>query len=272
MRHPEAAGGHTGALISNADDWGRDAETTDLTLECVNGGGVAAVSSMVFMADSERAAAIAGDRNIDVGLHLNLSTPFSGPNVGANLRLHQARVSAHLRWHRLAPVLYYPHLTGSFDYLVKSQVEEFTRLYGNPPRRIDGHHHLHLCANVLYARLLPPGGVVRRNFSFQRGEKSAANRAYRAVIDALLARRHRLVDFLFVLPPVSAPDNLKRICRLAGDALVEMEVHAVQPDQHRFLASGELFRWVDRGWVRPFRSVFESPTPVNVAPARRDRW
>ena len=165
-------------------------------------------------------------------------------------------MSAHLRRHRLAPVVFHPGLTGSFEYLVKSQIDEFARVYGSTPQRIDGHHHVHLCANVLLANLLPPGGVVRRNFSFRRGEKSAVNRAYRAVIDSLLARRHRLVDFLFALPPVHAPDHLRRMCGLAAHAIVEVEVHAIRPDEYRFLTSGELFRWVDRDTVRPFKSVW----------------
>ncbi len=44
-----------GVLIVNADDWGRDRETTDHTLECVVGGAVSSVSAMVFMEDSTRA-------------------------------------------------------------------------------------------------------------------------------------------------------------------------------------------------------------------------
>ena len=52
-------------------------------------------------------------------------------------------------------------------YVVKAQLEEFERLYGRAPNRIDGHHHAHLCANVVLAGLLPAGTIVRRNFSFR---------------------------------------------------------------------------------------------------------
>ena len=40
----------------NADDWGRDARTTDRILECFQHGVLSSASGMVFMEDSERAA------------------------------------------------------------------------------------------------------------------------------------------------------------------------------------------------------------------------
>src|SRR5258708_25144263 len=58
-----------GVLIVNADDWGRDYETTARTLECALHGTISSVSAMVFMQGSERAAAIARERGIDAGLH-----------------------------------------------------------------------------------------------------------------------------------------------------------------------------------------------------------
>src|ERR1700758_5164513 len=46
----------SGILIINADDWGRDHETTQRILECTLRGTVSSASAMVFMEDSERAA------------------------------------------------------------------------------------------------------------------------------------------------------------------------------------------------------------------------
>lgn len=66
-----------GALIVNADDWGRDRETTDRTLFCLREGAVSSASAMVFMEDSERAAALAKEHGVDAGLHLNLTAPLS---------------------------------------------------------------------------------------------------------------------------------------------------------------------------------------------------
>src|SRR5438445_7602395 len=67
---------HLGVLIINADDWGRECETTDRILDCICCGAVSSVSGMVFMEDSERAACIAREKGVDVGLHLNFTTPF----------------------------------------------------------------------------------------------------------------------------------------------------------------------------------------------------
>lgn len=230
-------------LIVNADDWGRDRETTDRTLDCILCRSISSVSAMVFMEDSERAADIASERAVSVGLHLNLTTPFSAPGTPSRLIEHQRKISKYLRRHRLAQVVYNPVLSGSFEYVVAAQRDEFRRLYGNEPERVDGHHHMHLCANVLFGKLLKEGTTVRRNFSFHPGEKSVWNRLYRRTIDSVLARRHRLTDFFFSLPPLEPPSRLQKIFSLAHSSFVELETHPVVPDEYRFLAGGEIFRW-----------------------------
>ena len=158
----------SGALVINADDWGRDRDTTDHTLECIRAGSVSSVSAMVFMEDSEGAAARAREQGIDAGLHLNFTTAFSTVGTAMLLKEHQQRLSHYLRRHRFAQVVFHPGLTRSFEYVVNVQLDEFSRLYGTAPDRIDGHHHMHLCANVVLGKLLPGGTVVRRNFSFRR--------------------------------------------------------------------------------------------------------
>jgi chitin disaccharide deacetylase len=226
-----------GRLIMNADDWGRDQTTTDRTLECVNVGSVSAVSAMVFMEDSERAARLAREGGVDAGLHLNFTTPFSARCPAALLE-HQQPVARYLRGHRLSQILFHPGLSRSFDYLVRAQLDEFARLYGAPPERLDGHHHMHLCANVLFAGLLPRGTLVRRNFSFEAGEKSFANRLYRGCVDRILARRHRLVDYFFSLAPLEPRSRLERIFDLTGRSSVEVETHPVVVEEYRYLMNG----------------------------------
>ena len=130
----------------------------------------------------------------------------------------------------------------SFEYVVSAQLEEFCRLYGRMPQRLDGHHHMHLCANVLVGRLLPPVTVVRRNFSFEAGEKSFANRLYRRFVDRSLARRHRLTDFFFSLAPLNPHMRLQRIFSLARQFAVEVETHPANPDEYQFLSSREICR------------------------------
>ena len=91
-----------GVLIVNADDWGRDGETTDRIFECMQRNAVSSVSAMVFMADSERAAVLARENGVDAGLHLNFTMPFSAPNCPGRLLEHQRRVGAYLLRHPMA--------------------------------------------------------------------------------------------------------------------------------------------------------------------------
>lgn len=234
-----------GLLIVNADDWGRDRNTTDRILDCTRRKAVSSVSAMVFMDDSERSAAIARRERIDTGLHLNFTLPFTGDGCPAALLDHQHRIGAYLRRHRLSQMVFNPALGRSFEYVVKAQVDEFRRSYGTEPGRLDGHHHMHLCANVLLTGLLPSGTVVRRSFAFRPGEKGIANRAYRRCVDRVLGRRHRLTDFFFSLAPLDPSDRLRRIVGLARHHVVEVETHPVEPDEYRFLAGGEIFRRFD---------------------------
>jgi len=234
----------SGSLIINADDWGRERETTERIRECIIRGTVSSVSAMVFMEDSVRSAAVGRESGVDAGLHLNLTVPFSAPKCATRLVEHQEKLIVYLRRNRLAQVIYNPMLARSFQYVVTAQLDEFLRLYGAPPDRIDGHHHMHLCANVWVGKLLPGETVVRRNFSFQPGDKGLCNRIYRRIVDSALARRHRLTDYFFPLLPLEPPERVDRIFSLAHNFVVEVETHPVNPEEYRFLTGDEIFRWV----------------------------
>jgi predicted glycoside hydrolase/deacetylase ChbG (UPF0249 family) len=226
-------------VIVNADDWGWSSEATNRILDCLRGNAVSSVSAMVFMDGSERAAAIARENNIDAGVHLNFTTPFTGSEVAQKLIEHQAKTARFLRSHRYAPAVFHPLLVNSFDYVVKRQLEEFERMYGSRPHRIDGHHHMHLCANVLLQRLLPEGAIVRRNLSFAPGEKRRVNRWFRRMQDNLLSRRHRMTDYFFDLLPTEKA-RMSSICELARRHNVEIETHPARAEEHRFLMAGGL--------------------------------
>ena len=232
-----------GCLIINADDWGSDAETTDRTFECFQHGVLSSASGMVFMQDSARAASIATEQAIDIGLHLNLSAPFSAPEVPTRLATHQQKVREYLRAHSVARLLYHPGLRNCFEYVVACQLEEFSRLYGKTPDRIDGHHHMHLSANVLFQGLLPSGAIVRRHFSYESGEKMLRNSVFRLYSGALLGGRYRVTDFFFSLPPLAPEVRLQRIFCLAQRSVVELETHPINAEEYRFLTGGDLIRW-----------------------------
>jgi predicted glycoside hydrolase/deacetylase ChbG (UPF0249 family) len=238
-----------GTLIINADDWGRNVDTTDHALACVMNRAVSSVSAMVFMEDSERAAHLTRLHSVDAGLHLNFTTPFSAPQCPLKLMEHQQRCTHFLRSHRLAPVIYHPGLAASFRYLVEAQADEFVRLYGYAPKRVDGHHHMHLCANILLRKLLPAGIIVRRNFSFLPGEKGFINRAFRRWQDRALTRRYRMADCLFPLAPLNPTSRLERIFALASRYNIEIETHPVNPDEFDFLMDGGLMRCIGQTTV-----------------------
>lgn len=249
-----------GAIIMNADDWGRDTLTTGRTRECVRQGTVSSVSAMVWMADSERSAAVAREEAIDAGLHLNLTSAFTSADVPVRVREHHEKVVRYLRSSRIASVIYHPGLRRSFEYVVAAQIDQYEHLYGAPPFRIDGHHHMHLSANVLMGKLLPECTVVRRSFSFRRGEKSLANRAFRRSVNAILARRHRLADFFFALPPMDAT-RLRGILCLGADSVVELECHPVNPDEYAFLTSGGISRCSEAVELSSFARQFSFMSP-----------
>ena len=246
MRKESGSNGEScrsGLLIINADDWGRDAETTDRIVECMLLGAVSSASGMVFMEDSARAASIATERGLDIGLHLNLTAPFSAPDVPTRLVTHQQKVREYLCGNRLARLLYNPGLANSFEYAITGQLEEFSRLYGRTPDRIDGHHHMHLSANVLLQGLLPSGAIVRRHFSYESGEKMLRNSVFRLYSRTLLGGRYRVTDFFFSLPPLVPDLRMQRMFNLARRFIVEVETHPINPEEYRFLTGGDLLRW-----------------------------
>jgi hypothetical protein len=263
----EDASRTSGVLIVNADDWGRDIETTDRIFDCVAIGTVSSASAMVFMEDSERAAEIAKEKAVDCGLHLNFTTTFSASNCPPRLKEHQAVATRYLRGHRLAQAVYHPGLASSFKYLVEAQIEEFTRIFGVAPRRIDGHHHMHLCANVLFGGLLPAGTIARRNFSFSPGEKRKINRLYRSAIDRVLARRHSLTDYFYSFPPLEPSSRIDAIFSMARRFIVEVETHPVNPAEYKFLTSGEILR---RAGDLPIAREYTDPARVRAAVAAQN--
>lgn len=226
-------------LIINADDWGRSRNETDLAMECYSKGRITSVTTMVFMEDSERAADLAGDAGMTVGLHLNLSEPFTGKTLPTRLVEYHQRVCRFLKMGRYAVLIYNPLLQKQFRYVYEAQADEFGRLYGKNPSHIDGHQHLHLCANVLLGNVIPCGEKMRRNFSFWPGERSFVNRAWRCLSDRLLERRYRSTQYFFCLSKVLESGRLDRVLELARRAFVELMVHPVRRHEYGWLMSAE---------------------------------
>ena len=227
-------------LIINADDWGRSVVETDAALKCYRERRITSVSAMVFMRDSKRAARLAKDYELDdVGLHLNFSEEFTDKSCSETLKEHHARIIRFLKRGKYAQLLYNPCLRKAFAYCYHAQVEEFMRLFEKSPSHIDGHHHMHLCANVLFSSMIPAGMKMRRNFSFWPGEKSMLNRTYRWLVDRWLACRYRLTDYCFDLTQCIAGKKLHRVAALAKSSNVELMTHPIVNGEQEYLMSDE---------------------------------
>ena len=224
-------------LIINADDYGRSSAETDAALMCYQSARLTSVSAMVLMRDSERAAALATENGLEVGLHLNFTERFTGNNKTASLTDHQDQLAGYLRRNKYSQIFYNPFLRDGFCYSYEAQAEEFERLFGKAPSHIDGHHHMHLSANLLLSNLLPAGMRIRRNFSFWPGEKNRFNRAYRSLVDCWLTRKYRLTDYFFDLTQTIQGGTLERVISLAENRDVELMTHPVVSTESEFLRS-----------------------------------
>jgi predicted glycoside hydrolase/deacetylase ChbG (UPF0249 family) len=227
-------------LIINADDWGGWASATDAAWDCFTRGRITSVSAMLFMEDSERAAELAERSGIDVGLHVNFNEPFTGEGVPPRLLLSHERLRRFLRCNRYAQLVYNPVLRDDFRCVYDAQLDEFRRLYRGEPSHIDGHQHMHLCANMLFQGIIDQGRAVRRSFSFWPGEKSVLNRFYRRCVDKWLSRHYRSTDYFFSLAQALKAGTVRRIAELAQCEAVELMTHPENSEEYSWLM-GERF-------------------------------
>jgi predicted glycoside hydrolase/deacetylase ChbG (UPF0249 family) len=194
---------------------------------------------MVFMEDSQRAAEVAKGVGIEVGLHLNYSQSFTGLCQSKLLQDYHRQILRFINSGKYAFLIYNPALRRQFRYVYEAQVDEFMRLYGKAPSHIDGHHHKHLCNNVVFDSVIADGTKVRRNFSFSSREKSLLNRAYRRFVDEKLARRYRITDHFFSLHDCLVKQNLRQVVQLSHSATVEIMTHPHNVREYSYLMSDD---------------------------------
>lgn len=221
----------------NADDWGRSREETDLISDLGRLERLSAASAMVFMKDSERAASLASESPFEIGLHLNFSESFTGISSDSEISQRLERVKKYLTTSKanyLKPAL---RLRDDFSVLIEKQVEEFVRLYGFYPRKFDGHLHMHLSFNGFLAirSKLPTGSLVRRHFTFEKGEKSVFNRTYRRFFDRILDKRFFLWDGMYALQDLLRDGQLERLIARKSDSGIELMIHPIFETEIEFL-------------------------------------
>lgn len=242
-------------LIINADDLGEFQTATDNILSCHRRGLITSAGAMVFMADSERAAEAASTANLETGLHLNLDRPFTAREVPPRLRGLQAAVAGYLNSWKGAHVVYNPLLNRSFHDVFRFQYDAYGALYGKEPAFINGHHHRHLCMNMLAGRVIPPGLRVRRDFSPERGDLRSVKGWYRRLVDRYLARRHPCTDWFFSIEPTSDQPRFEGIIQRAATSVVELMVHPAKAGQIAFLTGAYYRGQIDRVPRGPFRTL-----------------
>lgn len=200
-----------GFLIVNADDFGYDTATTDAIVESYASKRITSATAMVGMSDSARAARVARAIGLPVGLHLNLSEPFTASTVpkGA-LRLQADLVprfdGRQRRWQRWVVD---PTIKKKVERCVAYQLDEFAALYGRAPTHVDGHKHVQVSPTV--ARSPELSRIpLRRALSDVPGSRSPIVVARRV--------RHRLV-----LSRAPGTDYVFSITRMGTDLLAGRE-------------------------------------------------
>jgi len=227
-----------GLLIITADDWGHDPETTDAIDECFRAGGVTSVSAMVHMSDSARAADLAARGGEPVGLHLNLTEPFTDASCAREVRERQSAVAAYLHGPAWRMWGLNARMFTTIEACIAEQLEAFRHLYGREPAHVDGHEHVHQALGVIFARSVPGGVKMRPSFTFMRGEKSPANRLVRALVNRVMRSRFSTPRYLFDLRemhPALGGAGLDRKLALADRHSVEVMTHPAMPDERALL-------------------------------------
>ena len=225
-------------LFLNADDFGINKKFSDRILTCYTQKRITSASAMTFMIDSERAAILAIEKQLPIGLHVNLDQPFTKTKLPKKLIYHHQTVSRYLKSCKWNQVIYNPFLNNSFDYVFQSQWDEFFRLYGEPPKKLDGHHHFHLCMNMLCSGNLPKGIRIRRNFTFSQGEKNYFNLLYRYLIYCWLQSRFICNDAFFSINPINN-EKINKVLLLSETFDVELMVHPGRDEEYWYLLSDE---------------------------------
>jgi predicted glycoside hydrolase/deacetylase ChbG (UPF0249 family) len=218
-----------GLLIVNADDFGYDERSTDAAAECFARGRITSVSAMVYMRDSERAAAIAREARVPVGLHLNLSEPYTGSDVAEGARRRQARLAERFRgeWLRVRRWVYDPMIRRDVDGCIGEQLERFQALYGASPSHVDGHKHVQVSPNVFLSRAVRPGTRMRTALHLD----ATLLRPGRAARRRLMEKRFTSTDYCFDFA------ERERALQLARESTVELVVHPALRDYAALLSN-----------------------------------
>ncbi len=214
-------------LIVNADDFGWNRGATDLTVGCFEAGQITSTTALMYMEDSDRAAAIAAERDLPVGLHLNLTDPFTAADVPEAIRARQAEACAIFGGAglRKRSWTYDPRIGGLVEAAIRDQLERFRALLGREPTHVDGHNHVQVCPNVIRAQALD--GFKMRDALWSYPSTRSAMGVARALRRALTARGHLTTRYFLDIAELhrGGPAATAERTGLAASASVEVMCH-----------------------------------------------
>jgi predicted glycoside hydrolase/deacetylase ChbG (UPF0249 family) len=222
-------------LIVNADDFGASRSASDPVLELFDQHLVSSASAMVRMPDSTRAASLAREREMAVGLHLNLTLPFADTAVPALVGERQRRLTEMLgreSWREGAAENPDAQLLAD---VIADQLECFRESFGEPTH-LDGHHHVHVHPAVLDQ--LPSELPIRPVLSVPARVEAGAGSSSR---ERALRRRFLCPDLCFAFEhvhPALGGDGLEVLDHARRGSL-EIMVHPQREGERNALFSAE---------------------------------
>jgi predicted glycoside hydrolase/deacetylase ChbG (UPF0249 family) len=127
---------------------------------------------------------------------------------------------------------------------IRDQMHEFQRLYGGPPRDLDGHQHVHTCLNVLLARSLGDVEAMRATFNVPPDDEVTTRRAVRSLINRVVRLRFDSTQWFTYLRKGGSCrsfQDLAGIIDRARTASVELMTHPGVEDECEVLMSSQWF-------------------------------
>ncbi len=235
-------------LIINADDFGWNREATDHTLEAFAARRITSATAMVHMEDSARAAELALEAKLPVGIHLNLTDPFTDPSASEAQKARQLQLCRMFsRSFRLRSWTFDPRIRPQVEGAISDQLERFELLYGQPPSHVDGHNHVHLWPNVALAAPLKSIAKMRDSlwaWPSVRGPLAVAQALRRALVSRRFLRTRYFLHIIELQRELELGERTERL-ELARHTSLEVMAHPGYPHEHTVVMSADWGRLIE---------------------------
>ncbi|MDR3555864.1 MAG: ChbG/HpnK family deacetylase [Syntrophobacteraceae bacterium] len=242
-------------LIINADDWGVNRTCTNRILDCYRNDRITSTTAMLFMNDSLRASEVAREHGLPVGLHLNFTREFDNTRGGAVLNDHQKRLVTYFSKSKYIRTIYNPVIRNSILYSFMSQYDEFIKIFMKTPTHVDGHHHIHLCMNIICDNIIPDNMKIRPRLCGSGGEKNICAILYGKLIDYIIHHRYRVIGSVYKLDVSRSDSKLSEIVNRAVIQNVELITHPARLEEYEYLKTESYARLISRALPGSYGSI-----------------